>query len=373
VMAREWSATAANFLPFNHTLLSSSTKASILHYSQYVSDALNGNSTFETAVSDFKTPLPPLSEGYTTGLVTHLHNFEFIWQPPTQRSQHPGGGGIVFIAHACKRLPNEWFSATPDCPLCDPMPIQVNLVNVLRRNGFSVMTMSPVENPAKCWHQNDRKQVGQAMKYVRDATVGFYGSVDRKPPMYAIGVENGGVFLGNYAESLGLTFATKFSAILLMNSGIWHMNMKAATFPPVAFLDLARNGDLCSHNNVTMFKLREKGIPSIQFYSDPRPVSEDYFTPVMSLNQSKAYHTELAKADFLWPYNSVLLKDPTSDYYRRDILSVRVVFLFTNVYKCITYCCWLQLLLTCFELPFSCFITLLCFVDLFRDIFVSRY
>lgn len=196
----EWSSVAGQYLPFNTTQFGSAAKASILHYSHLVSDALQG--TNETAIVEpttvVKAPLPSLVTGYATALVTHSTGFDFIWQPPTERSERTGGGGIVFIAHACKRQPFEWFPTTPDCPTCDPMPVQVNIVRILRKNGFSVMAMNPVENPARCWHQNDRTQVGLAMQYIKEATVGFYGdTTDVKVSMYAIGVENGGVFLGS--------------------------------------------------------------------------------------------------------------------------------------------------------------------------------
>lgn len=202
---KEWSNAAGQYLPFNTTQFGSAAKASILHYSHLVSDALQGTNETTTAepVPVVKAPLPPLATGYSTGLVTHSTGFDFVWQPPTERSERTGGGGIVFIAHACKRQPFEWFPASPDCPTCDPMPVQANIVRVLRKNGFSVMAMNPVENPARCWHQNDRTQVGLAMQYVREATVGFYSdSTDAKVSMYAIGVENGGVFLGKDSLSV---------------------------------------------------------------------------------------------------------------------------------------------------------------------------
>lgn len=198
--ARDWSRLAASYLPFDHISLRKAAKASIHHYAHWVTDALHGSNETTSAHSHIlvKDPLPSLVSGYRTGLVTHSAKFDFIWQPPTVRSERPGGGGVVFIAHACKRQPFEWFYKSDDCPTCDPMPIQVSITNMLRKNGFSVMAMAPVENPAKCWHQNDRVQVGQAMQYIVEATRGFYGSNSSRPAMYAIGVENGGVFLGTF-------------------------------------------------------------------------------------------------------------------------------------------------------------------------------
>ena len=161
--------------------------------------------------------------------------------------------------------------------------------------------------------------------------------------MFVINKSFASCFLGNYAESMGNTFRTKFSAMCLMNSGIWHKNMKAPAFPPVAFLDLARNGELCAHNNITVQVLHSKNIPATQFYSDPRPITKDYFAPIMSVNESYLYHEELAKAGFLWPFNGVLLKDPTSDYYRRDMMAVSLFVLSLFVLVCA-----LCLLVVCF-------------------------
>jgi hypothetical protein len=145
------------------------------------------------------------------------------------------------------------------------MPVQLRVVDQFRRRGFAVLVMSPVENRehSRCWHQNDRQQVGLAVR----ARSNDAGEVS----LYALSVEIGGVFLRNFAESLRVTYQT------LMNSGIWHMNMKAVTFPAVVFLDLARNGELCEHNSATLKKLHDKGIDAAQYRSDSRPA---YFLPI---------------------------------------------------------------------------------------------
>lgn len=323
-LAGEWSVGALGLLSLNSTGFRSVTRNSILHYATWLDFAASNATSSPSSAHHRKPPeyVPfnqTIREGYRQGLVQHKDNFEFVWMPATARSVKNPQGGIVFIAHACKRLPIEWFPMSEFCPTCRPLPIQESITTALRQHGYSVVVVAPVENLNKCWHQNDRKFVGLAVQYVLEAT---FGPDNRNIPMYAIGIENGGVFLGNSAESLGNTYRTKFSAMALMNAGIWHMNMKANQFPAVMFIDLARNGELCNHNNLTMYGIRAKDIPAVQYYSDPRPVSPDYFVSIMSLQQSQALHGELKEAGLIWPASHVLLKDPTLERYRYEIIEV---------------------------------------------------
>jgi hypothetical protein len=329
-LASELSVSALSIASFNQTMIRTRARSSIQHYTNYFMEGAwqqqNGSiNTIPQPTSEYH--MPPIKEGYRVGLVTHsTGKFEFIWQPPLAEPAVPGGGGIVFIAPACKRPATEWFPRSEECPSCQPMPLQLSVVDQFRRRGFAVLVMSPVENKerSQCWHQNDRQPVGLAVQYVREATADIFpGAVS----LYAIGVENGGVFLGNFAESLGITYQARFAAICLMNSGLWHMNMKAATFPALVFLDLARNGELCEHNSVTVTKLHDKGIDAAQFHSDPQPVTRDYFLPILSAAQSEAYQKELISAGFLWPASYVLLKDPVTERYRFEMIEVRRAFI----------------------------------------------
>jgi hypothetical protein len=324
-LVSELSVSALGVTSFNQTMIRTRTRSSILHYTNYFLEGAWQQQNSSSNIPSLASPMahmPTIKEGYKAGLVRHsTDEFEFIWQPPLAKSSVPGGGGIIFIAPACKRPATEWFPQSEDCPSCQPMPVQLSVVAQFRRRGFAVVVMSPVENRerSQCWHQNDRQQVGLAVQYVREATADMFpGEVS----LYALGVENGGVFLGNFAESLGITYQTRFVAMCLMNSGIWHMNMKAATFPAVVFLDLARNGELCEHNSATLKKLHDKGIDAAQYHSDPRPATKDYFVPILSTAQSEAYQTELTNAGYLWPASHVLLKDPVTERYRYEMIEV---------------------------------------------------
>jgi hypothetical protein len=328
VLAGEWSKATLGALTLNGTISSSA----VLNFANYISQTtwLQSNSTDISSSKAVPILLPvTIRDGYREGLIEHDSQFEFVWQPPAVLTK-PGRGGIVFIAPACKRPATEWFPPSANCTVCRAMPVQARLVQALRNRGFAVAVMAPVENKGKCWHQNDRQQVGLAVQYVRQAMANHF---PHNVGVYGIGVENGGVFLGNFAESLGITHQAKLSALCLMNSGIWHMNMKATAFPAVAFLDLARNGDLCEHNNATVHKLRDRGIPATQFFSDPWPISKDYFVPIMSAAQSEAYRDALVQAGYVWPASHVLLKDPTTERYRYDMVDVsRELFSCTSFY-----------------------------------------
>lgn len=346
ILANEWSTAAINTLPFNRTLIRNNARNSIIHYTHYISETpwFHHNETTSLSSHIMPLPVPAVKDGYKTGLIMQ-NEFEFIWQPPLVLSTKTNGGGIVFIASGCKKSITEWFQQSEDCQTCSPMPMQYNIVNYLRNHGYVVVVMKPFENRYKsqCWHQNDRKYISKAIDYVRKATMNIFNTTSSiisssssgstsgsgrsmsgstTPSIYAIGIENGGVFLGTQAESLQNSYQVKFTSICLMNSGIWHLNMKKKQYPSVIFSDLTRNGELCQHNNITISKLYEKGILGMQVISNPRIITPDYFVPVMNINDSSRLQMELLRNEYLWPASLVLLRDPGVERYKTEIIEV---------------------------------------------------
>lgn len=166
--------------------------------------------------------------------------------------------------------------------------------------------------------------------------------------LYAyIGITNGGIFLGNNLEPMLGSQRLRFSAVALMNCGIWHANYKPDKFSAVLFVDTSRNSELCEYNRGTVVKLRDKGLAAEQLVSEPLPVTPLFFyegldggsllgvggrayqtapvaNPVMSAAESRRLHSGLMAAGFLWPATYVLLKDPTLERHMQEIKLVRL-------------------------------------------------
>jgi hypothetical protein len=149
--------------------------------------------------------------------------------------------------------------------------------------------------------------------------------------LYALGIGNGGVFLGNYVKSMVESFGLKFSAIALMNTGIWHANFNSKSNPAVLFVCMSRNGHLCLHNNRTMNKLQSNGVHARQIAVDPMPLTSTTFSQEEDTNPTTTTSDGLSRAEssvlydvlrnhsYLWPANSLLLVDPSQTRHIDDI------------------------------------------------------
>lgn len=265
---------------------------------------------------------PPMQEHIIDGIVS-MDNFDFIWQ----RSVNPissSGGGVVFIANGCKRSPYEWWqSSRPFCPNCTGQPMQVRIVQHLVRSGYSVMTMSSVDQQAsdrQCWHRNDRHFITLALRYV-------YTSLNvslSQAPLFAIGIENGGVFLSQYAESFHTTYSRRISALCLMNSGIWHESFKPGLYPSVIFIDSPRNEGLINYNEGVVAKLVQRNISAVQYVTTKQTVTTTYFMNAsMNPHESKLLQHFLFRELFIMPMDRVLVKDPSIERNRIELTQVK--------------------------------------------------
>jgi hypothetical protein len=263
----------------------------------------------------------PPQQQHIDGIVS-MDDFEFIWQ----RSVYPissSSGGVVFIANGCKRSPYEWWqSSKPFCPNCTGQPMQVRIVQHLVRAGYSVMTMSTVDQQAsdrQCWHRNDRHFITLALRYV-------YNSLNvtlSQAPLFAIGIENGGVFLSQYAESFHTTYSRMISALCLMNSGIWHESFKPGLYPSVIFIDSPRNEGLINYNERVVAKLVQHNISAVQYVTTKQPVTIGYFMNAsMNPHESKLLQHFLFREQFIMPMDRVLVKDPSIERNRIELTQV---------------------------------------------------
>lgn len=260
----------------------------------------------------------PQQQQHVDGIVS-MGDFEFIWQ----RSVNPISSGVVFIANGCKRSPYEWWqSSRPFCPNCTGQPMQVRIVQHLVRAGYSVMTMSTVDQQAsdrQCWHRNDRHFITLALRYVYNSLNVSLSQV----PLFAIGIENGGVFLSQYAESFHTTYSRMISALCLMNSGIWHESFKPGLYPSVIFIDSPRNEGLINYNERVVAKLVQRNISAVQYVTTKQPVTIGYFINAsMNPHESKLLQHFLFREQFIMPMDRVLVKDPSIERNRIELTQV---------------------------------------------------
>lgn len=313
--------------------------------SQHVKDAVVKEEVVPVQKNVTVVPLPETkvpTKVRIEGEQVDLDGFQFIWQniPETSGSLK----GLIFLAHGCKHLPTEWFLSSPMCSQCNGLPMEVSVAQYFLQRGYALLAMRPYHNSAKsqCWHPNDKHNVTIAVNYVYDKL----GTNQAITPVFAIGVANGGIFLGNALESLQITHKIKFSATAMINCGIWHSNYKLNKYSPVLFIDNTRNSELCDYNNATMHKMLLKGIPSAQLASEPLSLYPEFFHDGTGLNllgqpstavlpkiatvnsnqiskeDSKKLFDALLASGFLWPANYILLKDPNIERFIQEFKDV---------------------------------------------------
>jgi hypothetical protein len=266
------------------------------------------------------------------GQVTLLNNINFIWQRYDTK-KNKNSKGVIFLAHGCKHEATEWFRNSSVCSHCYGMPVESKIVKTLVLTGYTVIAMSSIinQNKSQCWHVNDREYISKSIKYVYKKL----NTTIEKTSLFAIGIANGGVFLGNYAKSLSDSFDITFSAIALMNCGIWHKNFDQDFYPSILFIDMSRNYELSLHNFETMKLLKEKNIATAQFSCEPRKLTKFYFYEISSgidftKKESETLYNKLFSENLIWPGSGILMKDPSIDKNLR--LYKDVFYFFINIF-----------------------------------------
>ena len=239
--------------------------------------------------------------------------------------------GVVLLAHGCKVKASVWWPRdAQSCPDCQGMPVEREIIRHLVHRGYVPVTLSPWVNRkgSQCWADSDKNVALDVVSRVYHSL-----NLSNTTPFYALGIANGAIFVERMAcSSLLSRGGRNISAIVMMNGGIWH-NVDDKTYPPVLFLCMARNSDLCLHNNQTMTKLQARGALVKQVVFEPRPVLPSFFHTVgnvLSLPESERLHAAFLKANLLWPGSHIFIEDPLFGSYAQNIKKI-VTATFPNI------------------------------------------
>ena len=235
--------------------------------------------------------------------------------------------GVVLLAHGCKFKASVWWPRDEGCPECQGMPAEREIVRDLVRHGLVPVSLAPIANrkSSQCWADGDKNIALEVVSRVYHSL-----NLSHTTPFYALGIANGAIFVERMAcSSLTARGGRNISAIAMMNGGIWH-GVEDKTYPPLLFLCMSRNSDLCSHNNQTMHKLRGRGAEVRQVTFEPRPVTPDYFHAVgkvLPLHDSMRLQASLLQSSLLWPGSLIFIEDPLFGSYAQNIKKLVVAAL----------------------------------------------
>ena len=232
--------------------------------------------------------------------------------------------GVVLLAHTCKSRPEAWFPRdAATCPACLGMPMEREIVRKMVFRGFVPVAVAPaaLKKSSQCWSDGDHKAVLAVVAAV-------YRRLQVSPsavPLFALGVANGAIFLERLAASSPVSRGFwNISAFAMMNGGIWRA-VDDKRYPPILFLCMARNSDLCLHNNSTMSALRKRGMVSEQFAFEPRPLTPSFFSDagrVLTPTDSERLYRAVDQAQLIWPGSGIFVEDPLFGSYRDTVRAI---------------------------------------------------
>jgi hypothetical protein len=260
------------------------------------SSSSSSSSTISIRTSSF---VPAAPQYVDTGTV------KFTWQQNLDMDVK----GVIYLLHGCDYEPGVWWKSSKNCEkMCNGMPAELKIANTFVKSGYAIFSIGP--SFSKCWAANDRVFISEAAKTIYSKL----NTTMSQTPLYALGIGNGGVFLGNYVKSMVESFGLKFAAIALMNTGIWHNNFNRKHHPAVLFICMNRNGNLCVHNDHTVDTLMSKGIKAKQVTVDPLTLTPTSFHQSdedgLTEAESSTLYDVLHNNSYLWAHNSLLLVDP---------------------------------------------------------------
>ncbi|RYH04679.1 hypothetical protein EON65_46820 [archaeon] len=276
---------------------------------------VKGSSSIKSLSSPF--PRPPCLQ-INQGVLSVYDDWKAIQLAPKDRCPK----GLVVLLHTCGYSGMECWRYLKDAgvPSQHTLPIESRIAHSLHSNGYMLLSLSSYVNQAKnkCWHSDDTPHVA---KVIRAVHTNVTSQTNQVLPIYAIGIFKGGFYLGLSAWSLYATYKIKLDGIFIMNSGIWHKDYKKPQFPPVFFIDMNRNGLTALHNNKTVQEMIASGLRSVQYSSDPFPISDDYFFTqgVLSKIDSQTLFQALqADPKYLWPGSQILMIDPSENIHLKN-------------------------------------------------------
>eukprot|EP01031_Cornospumella_fuschlensis_P035901 gene35901-43546_t len=252
------------------------------------------------------------------GIINIYDDWRIVQLAPKRR--YPKG--LVVLLHTCGYSGLEWWGYLNETkvPLKHTLPVESRIAKELHSSGYMLLSVSPYTNRAtnRCWHGDDTPHIGKAIHAVRTNVT---TQTKQHLPLYALGVFKGGFYLGLSAMSWLTTYKISLAGIIIMNSGIWHKDYKKLNFPPVFFIDMSRNGLAAVHNNRTVHEMTSAGLRSVQYCSDPFPLSSDYFAAqgVLSKKDSQTLYQALqADPKYLWPGSQILMIDPSENMHLKE-------------------------------------------------------
>ena len=181
------------------------------------------------------------------------------------------------------------------------MPVEREVLWHLLERKLLPVTSLP---NSTCWTDKDEASVLFIQQHVfRELNL-------TSEPLFAMGLANGGKFLERMASKAAHKVPI-ISAFAMINAGIWR-DVAKLRYPPVMFIAMARNSELCLRNQVVVAALQDQGMKAKFLVAEPRPLSRDFFWLVgqaLSLADSARYYDALMEGKFLWPGSSILLDD----------------------------------------------------------------
>ncbi|KAL5220215.1 hypothetical protein ABZP36_024928 [Zizania latifolia] len=146
-----------------------------------------------------------------------------IWELPAAPSR-----AVLFVAHGCRCLPENFWPPSPRCPGCVGLPEDVSITERALRRRFAVLA---VASARECWSLGQEVRTAKRMIKSWTAKNGLAAL-----PVAALGASSGGYFVSRLSAEM------RFAAVVLMIAeGSFGPVGLPEGYPPAMFLHMPKD------------------------------------------------------------------------------------------------------------------------------------
>ncbi|KAK9797360.1 hypothetical protein WJX73_002960 [Symbiochloris irregularis] len=217
---------------------------------------------------------------------------------------------VLLVFHGCSHSATDWWFGSDTCQTCSGLPEEVAITLKALNRHWAVLAFSSSDRTRyRCWDSNFPPENSvDTLQVIRTFhTVATREGWPQDLPRYALGGSSGGAFLLHLALRLELTalcsqLMAVRSASLESPPHALGASEQGWTYPPAAFVHMARDKHTVAAVEQNMAVLKKQGVKTMQIIVQPTPLTPTFMAERVdgiTLEQSKAVFEALREGDAL--------------------------------------------------------------------------
>ncbi|GAX78849.1 hypothetical protein CEUSTIGMA_g6287.t1 [Chlamydomonas eustigma] len=201
-----------------------------------------------------------------------INGTEVVWEVPSKPKF------VLFVAHGCNHGAVDFWPKSEACPLCQGLPIEMNITRHALARGYAVVAVSSAARDThRCWnlphmHRPDYPNDTENVKRVFDVLFPRAGLLGL--PVFALGASSGGGFvmaLGGEIPLAGICSQIMGLPMKLMQIVLETSKRRGLKYPPTILMHMPRDNDIALLVQENVLALKEHGtvVKVIQVTASP--------------------------------------------------------------------------------------------------------